>query len=303
MTPPLWFGQIYTSPDGINWTYKQNENPNKYGECWTLYKDNDYGLIHRQNLQNFSWVDSSGVTHNTVNLREPWARSIAFTHSFDYNFPDSKLVFVPGSQDDGETQFYNVSNPVNKIAIINVLRSDLVASGITDGSYGTGYSSIAWYNGANAWDMHRGTDPHFFEPNPILGSWDHAVAWITSIVPNGDNYLLYYGGYAQGHRSQKADRQIGVLSIKKNRFVYRTANNSLMRTKLLNFNAKSMTLNANGTIRVQIFDENNVLLPYDATVSGDGVNLPVALDLSALATKAVKIGFTITGKLYGFDLL
>ena len=67
------------------------------------------------------------------------------------------------------------------------------------------------------WQRYR--EP-FLDRNPDPGSWDHAMAWMSAAVPVGDEMLLYYGGYARGHKVEpKTERQIGLARMKRDRYV------------------------------------------------------------------------------------
>ncbi len=314
-TIPYWPGQLWYSSDGISW----NPGPNltkPYGEMWSLFREGaDFGILHRWNQVDLTWVDSSGVTH-TVGHNNVLVRCIGFTGNKDGGyFPDSKTVFTPGPRWPGETQFYYVSNVIKRgdiyIGAMGILRDELVASGSPAGSFGTGYTTLVWSLDGVNWKSLDGLSPHFFDPSSDPAAWDHAMAWITAIVPVGDLVFLYYGGYQWGHKVY-TDRRIGYTKISRDRYISRWSGTtpSVMRTKLINFSAQSLSVNSIGKVRVQITDESGNPIPgfsysESSVTIGDNVEAPVmfAGSLSSLASRNVHIEFELTtADLYAFYL-
>lgn len=300
-TNPRWPGDLWNSIDRINWTPYVNNPviPTPYGESYILFQkaDGNFGVLHRYN-RDYTWVDKQGVTHHPY-----FIRTFAFTQatSTALSFPPSISVFVPDNQDDGQTEFYTVSNIIYRGGIylgsLSVYREDTIATGAPTGVNGTGYSSIIWSTDGVNWVRSR---DKFFSPSADNTAFDHAITWISSIVSMGDEDWLYYAGYQWGHVTPlRDDRHLGLLKIKKNRFFSRTGT---IRTKLINFNAQKMTLNLNGTAIVRFLDENNYPILPDYSINGNSVSLPIGIDLLILANRAIKIEFIVTGKLFGFDL-
>lgn len=309
---PAWKGIAWQSDNGIQWTRAIYNPivPNAYGEEWTPFLDGR-GLIHRWNKVDYTWKDSAGKSH-TNTTRNAFVRCIGLAGAYDGNaFAPSTLLFAPGAADVGETQFYYVSNIIKRgdllIGAMGILREDLVASGNAPaGAFGTGYTTLVWSRDGVNWNRYDGMDPHFFDPSSLASDWDHAIVWISSLVPVGDDVLLYYGGYQWGHKVG-TDRQIGVLRIKRDRFVSRHASaETVLRTKLVNFNAHVLSVNYSGNVRVKIVDENLVSIPgFDYTLTGDSVETDVFFtgDLSSLSNRAVHLEFWLTNAdLYAFYL-
>ena len=83
------------------------------------------------------------------------------------------------------------------IGMVKVLHDNWTAEGVPAGAYGMGHTELAWSRDGVNWV--RDTTP-FFEPDPTVGAWDHAHAWIDYQTIVGDEVYLYYGGYEQGHK-------------------------------------------------------------------------------------------------------
>src|SRR5215203_402138 len=112
-----------------------------------------------------------------------------------------------------------------------------------------------WENRSESWDVfYRGAGPRhspFSDLVQSLGrrSWDHTMSWISEQVLVGDDVYLYYAGYARGHKvNMVEERQIGLIKMKRDRYVAREAGaeEGRLKTRWLSFdaNADGMTLNA-----------------------------------------------------------
>ena len=331
--PPVWRGKILYSPDGIHWVAPvENANiPQRYGEIWRPYLDaaqGGYGLLFRWN-QPYEWQDAEGVKHQNTEHDPEFVRLFAATASQEFGQVEApRLIFVPDERDSGETQFYNVSNVIKRgdyyITMLSILRDDLKAAGtpsqvyssLLDSPvdvYGVGYTVLAWSRDGLNWERDRHQDP-YFEPATSPQAWDHAHAWITSMVEVDNLVYLYYGGYKYGHKVF-SDRQIGVARAIQDRYVARQADfdEGRLRTRLVTFSAEKLLLNANaeaGEVRVQILDEVGLPIPgfsFDEcnAVVVDSTAAPVhcAGSLASLAGRPVQIEFLITNaRLFAFSL-
>ena len=178
-----------------------------------------------------------------------------------------------------------------------------------------GYTVLTWTRDGETWQRDRHTDK-FFEPDPKVGAWDHAMAWVGSSVPVGDEVYLYYAGYRWGHKYQHSvDRQIGLVKLKRDRFVARRAADTpgSLATPVLTLDADSLALNVDsqaGEVRVQITDAAGK--PLDGfrfddcrPISADSLAAPVEWQgkLSDLRGKPVRIEFTLrNADLFAFEL-
>ena len=156
-----------------------------------------YGLFFRY-YEPYTWENAEGVTQTDT------IRRTGFMTSSDYiHWTAPEVIFSPDSQDQGITEFYGGPASVQRrgdllIGMLKVLRDDVVVSGAPAGAYGMGYTVLAL---SREWgDMDSDRERAFFEPDPTVGAWDHADAWINSAVAVGDEVYLYYGGYRWGHK-------------------------------------------------------------------------------------------------------
>src|SRR5690606_36365449 len=124
---------------------------------------------------------------------------------------------------------------------------------------GIGYTSLVTSRDGISWTRHK--EP-FLDRSPNKGEWDHAMAWVGSVVPVGDEFYIYYGGYEQGHKIDAAkERQLGLATMPRDRFVSQRANDKTgtFSSGLMWFEEErpiALTLNAatkyNGRIGVQV---------------------------------------------------
>ena len=64
----------------------------------------------------------------------------------------------------------------------------------------------------------------FLDRNPQPGTWDRAMTWVGSTLAVGDELYLYYAGYRWGHKLNRSqDRQIGLVKLRRDRYVARHA--------------------------------------------------------------------------------
>jgi hypothetical protein len=328
----VWTSQILVSPDGLNWAPRAENAliPKRYGEVWRPYVDANggYGLLFRWNRPH-TWVDAEGVTHANTQHDPSWVRLIASAPGPNFGeIVEPEIIFVPDSQDSGETQFYSVSNVLKRgdhyITMLSVLRDDLKAPGTPDevyspmldatvSVYGMGYTVLAWSRDGQTWFRDRQPDV-YFEPAEAPKAWDHAHAWITSMVEVDNLVYLYYGGYKYGHKVF-SDRQIGLALAIQDRYVARQADATpgWLRTPLVTFDAERITLNANaeaGQVQVQVLDERGQPISGFTTadcepMTTDDTAAPLicAGDLSTLTGRPVQLEFGLTNaRLFAFAL-
>lgn len=166
--------------------------------------------------------------------------------------PARYVVLPDPAHDEGETQFYAMDGYRMRgdliVGMVKVLRDDLKADDPPNPpeAYGMGYTTLAWSRDGQRWA--RDTTP-FFSPNPEAGAWDHAHAWIDEQVAVDDEVYLYYGGYAHGHKVGRfEERQIGLVTIKQDRYAGWTAANGegelVTPPLLLNSTALSVNVDA-----------------------------------------------------------
>lgn len=302
--------RVAASPDGLNWT------PMAPGVV--LHHNHDITSIFRDPIRK-----RYAATISVYRTGDVWTgqrRVTMQSYSRDLMTWDTPhYVVLPDANDPGETQFYAMEGFLARgdlmIGMVKVLRDDLKADTPPDppDAYGIGYTALVWSRDGETW--FRDCE-HFFDPDPPKGAWDHAHAWIDEQVLVGDDVYLYYGGYARGHKVNRfEERQIGLVKMKRDRYVARAAGDQPGRitTPLLTLDADTLTLNADasrGSITVQILDEQNKPIPgftvQDATpIASDGLDVPVkwSRPFAELKSKPIRFQFALRGAgLFAFNL-
>lgn len=306
-----WFS-LAGSPDGLKWTPLDPSRVLRHShDISGLYYDparKRFIATMSVYRPGYDWMDKRRVTMHSLSADlKTWS------------VPHYVLLPVTGV-DDGETQFYGMDGYLARgrtlVGMVKVLRDDLKADDPPDpaDAYGVGYTALAWSHDGVHWL--RDTT-HFFDPDPRKGAWDHAHAWIDEQVPVGDEVYLYYGGYARGHKVNRfEERQIGLVRMKRDRYVARVADEhpGVLRTVPFTFTGDSFTINANakgGSIRAQVLDEKGQPVPrfaYEdcAPVSTDAVDAPVRwkAKTSTLKGKTVQIEIALTkARLYALNIV
>ena len=141
------------------------------------------------------------------------------------------------------------------------------------------------------------------------------MTWIDCQLLAGDELLLYYGGYARGHKIERfTERQIGLATMPRDRYVARRAGaeQGTLRTPTVLADGAALTVNASveGELRVRILnDEGQVIPGFDfadsALIRGDAVAHPVQWKQPLLTLKGrpLQLEFSMTkAQLYSFDL-
>lgn len=223
-------------------------------------------------------------------------------------------IFTPDDRDEGLLEFYGMGGVHTRgpllIGFVRVLRDDLPcdSGGSADG---IGYSVLATSRDGVHWQRDRAP---FLDRNPEPGSWDHAMSWIGGVLPMGDELLLYYGGYARGHKiAPGRERQIGLARLPLDRYVSRVAKSEggTLLTKPVVLAGDHVRLNVRareGNVRVRLQDESCRPRPgFDwddaAPVAGDHRDVEVRWRDGAPLPKgaAVRLEFRLTSaELFGF---
>ncbi len=178
--------------------------------------------------------------------------------------PAYVLYANPEKGDEGDTQFYTMGGYLVRgpmvISMVRILRDDLIAEGVEAGSFGIGYTTLAWSYDGEHWMRDQGV---FFEPDPNPGTWDHAHAWIDEQLIVGDSLYLYYAGYKQGHKMNRfSERHIGLVRMPVDRYVaWQSESGKIGRilTVPITVNQRplKMTMNADasaGVLKIKVSD-------------------------------------------------
>ena len=325
--------RVAFSDNGTSWTQYQDGKPiiatNNGDDIWTAGYDPNrkrYFLIGKD-YKYFAWTNAEGKKVSaTIRLYRT-----SFSDDFK-NWSEPKgYVFTPDEKDSGITNWYGCGGFQVRgdliIAFLRELRDDKTTQGAPqeaidannkgsaslggnalgkDGGAGMGYTVLAWTRDGVTWQRDRYTDK-FLDVDPKVGSWDHAMSWVGSPVAVGDEVYLYYAGYRWGHKyHHSVDRQIGLVKIKRDRYVARTAGEAggTLTTPQVAIQGDKLLLNADaqkGEIRVQVCDASGKAIPgltfADCQpVKGDALDVAVQWSKASLADvrgKTVVLEFSI----------
>lgn len=302
--------RVAASPDGLNWS--------ALAEGTVLRHNHDISGIYRDTIRN-RYVAIASVYRES----EFWEgkRRITMQATSDdlVHWRAAHHIILPDkASEEGEVQFYAMDGFLQRgdltIGMVKVLRDDLKADDPPNppDAYGTGYTALAWSRDGEHWV--RDLEP-FFERDMDSKAWDHSHAWIDEQLPVKDEVYLYYGGYAHGHKVNRfEERQIGLVTIKKDRYVSRgsDAKTGSLRTPLLSLEATDLRVNATvgGSLKIRVLDEAGAPIPgfdfSDMTpIQGDYLEAPVKWkrNLAELQGKPLRLEFElINGGIYAFYL-
>jgi hypothetical protein len=317
------------SPDGLRWTpYDKNPALPYYetsdsraalgvGDIVDAFYDpirGRYGaLLKLHAVEADGWVAGPRAG-------KAYRRLVGASHSNDFmTWAQPWRVITPEPRDAGLLEFYSAGGTFARgpllISFVRMLHDDYSPEPGGDAT-GIGYTVLATSRDGVKWQRH---DDIFFDRNPTPGTWDRAMTWVGSSIQVGDEYYLYYGGYARGHKVEPTkERQIGLVRMPVDRFVARqaTGNAGTLRTIPLKFTTEansSLVINADasgGKIRARLADAAGKSIAgfgYDdvTPVTGDGLALPLKWrsDLSKLNGQTASIEFELTNaKLFAFEL-
>lgn len=302
--------KVAASPDGVIW--------HMLAEDTVLRHNHDITSIYRDSAR-----DRYMATISVYRTGDKWSGQRRITmqsYSGDLlHWSEPHYILMPeDGPDPGETQFYAMDGFLNRgdliVGMVKVLRDDLKADSppVPHDAYGIGYTSLAWSRDGETWFRDR---EHFLDPDPAPDAWDHAHAWIDEQVLVGNEVYLYYGGYQHGHKVNRfEERQIGLIKIKQDRYVARTAGAAVgrLRTPLLRINADELAINANardGWIKAQLLDENGAPMPGFAMedckpITEDAISSPLQWrqPFRKAAASSIRIEFVFqNARLFAFN--
>jgi hypothetical protein len=324
--------RVAFSPDGIEWSAHDGGKPilpkTPSDDIWTAGYDpirKRYFLIGKH-FGPHTWTNAEGEKL-TVPIRRYFT---SFSQDFKTWSDPEGMVFSPDEKDSGITQWYGAAGFQVRgdliIGFLRELRDDLTPEGAppeaiaannggganlganllgSRGGSGMGYTVLTWTRDGVHWERDRYTDK-FFEPDPKVGTWDHAMAWIGSSAAVGDELYLYYAGYRWGHKYHHSiDRQIGLVKMKRDRYVARQAGEQpgKLVTPLVTIDAEGLSLNVDssrGEVRVQVTNADGKPLEGFSfadgrPISADSLAAPVEWkkSLAELRGKPVRLEFSL----------
>jgi hypothetical protein len=312
-------GGLYTafSPDGLTWT-PSSDRPvlhDDMGDIISLSRDpirNRYLLLCKAHSR-----PEDGYKGSTPNAQEGYRRLVGQSVSDDcVRWSPVRRIIAADDRDDGITEFYGIGSVIARgellLGTLKVLRDDLAPEPGGEPT-GIGYTVLAWTRDGETWQRDR--EP-FLDRNPVPGTWDRAMTWGDCLLPVGDEVLLYYGGYARGHKVERfTERQLGVARFPQDRYVSRDAGadgGSLRTPVVVLEGAPELLVNAEvaGELRIRLFDAAGAPIPgLDtadcAPIRGDSLRHAVAWQrpLASVAGKPVQLEFVLRdARLYAFEL-
>lgn len=334
--------RVALSRDGLEWTVHDGGKPilptTPADDIWTAGFDpirQRYFLIGKQ-FGPHTWTNAEGE-ELTVPIRRYFT---SFSRDFKTWSAPMGFVFSPDEKDSGITQWYGAAGFLVRgdliLGFLRELRDDKTPDGAPleavaannggsanlganllggKGGSGMGYTVLCWTRDGETWHRDRYTDK-FFDADPTIGAWDHAMAWIGSSVPVGDEIYLYYAGYRWGHKyHHSVDRQFGLVKVQRDRFVARQAGEQpgILTTPLVTLDAEAMTLNVaapRGEARVRITDADGKPLPgfnFDdcRPINTDSLDAPVQWKgkLATLRGQRLRLEFLLkSARLFAFDI-
>ena len=319
----VWVG---FSPDGLRWKpYSQNpvlmQFPDGPGK-WVPHSVSDiidvfydphrrlYGMAVKLVAQPEDGYAAAPLAGDY------YRRLVGMSTSKDFiHWSKPYRILVPDDQDEGTLEFYGMGGIHLRgglyIGFARILRDDLPA---TPGGpiNGIGYSVLVTSRDGVTWKRDREA---FLYRNLEPGAWDHAMAWVSTVLPVGDELFIYYGGYARGHKIEpRTERQIGLARIKRDRYVAfaTTREEGAIYTRPFVVSGDSMTVNVDasrGELLVRLLDENGKPLaswsrPEAEAIRGDQLVAPVRWEKSIgeLRGRVVRLEFRLRdAALYGFE--
>jgi hypothetical protein len=314
----VWYNggmMLARSADGLQWTADPPQ-PAITGINDILHLAWDSARNRYIAVFGFPSRPEDGYVGHTQNSHEGYRRCVGQSTSTNcLNWTTPRRIFAPDRQDEGITEFYSMGGVITRgemlIGLLKVLRDDLPcdAGGKVDG---LGNTVLAWSHDGEAWQRDR---TPFFDRNHQSNTWDHAMAWMDYQLAVKDEVYIYYGGYARGHKVERfKERQIGLVRIKRDRYVAREAQGAgTLRTRPLKIAGGAIALNADATggeIRVQILDDRgNPIRGFRfadcSPIESDEVSAPLRWKrrLADLDGKAVQLEFSLRrAKLFGFEV-
>jgi hypothetical protein len=334
--------RVAFSPDGLQWTLHDSARPilpkTPSDDIFTAGFDpvrKRYFLIGKH-FGPYAWTNAEGE-QVSFSIRRYFT---SFSEDFKTWTDPKGFIYSPDEKDAGVTQWYGAAGFQVRgnliVGFLRVLRDDLTTEGAPEaaikanntgsagvganllgnkGGAGMGYTVLTWTRDGVTWHRDRHTDK-FFEPDPRVGAWDHAMAWVGSSVAVGDELYLYYAGYRWGHKYQHSvDRQIGLVKMKRDRFAAREAGEKAgtLTTRPLTLNAQSLTLNVaarQGEVRVQATTVAGEPIPgfrfEDCRpITGDDLAATVKWQqpLATLRNQPIRLEFSIrNAQLFAFEI-
>lgn len=253
---------INMSPDGLHWSRLSKS---------TIFNAGDVGRFH--------WDPSTNTYHgyakvgaHVSGLRRRAVGHSSETTNFDL-WPPLRLVLAPDDIDDRwvqpntvqRTHFYGMQTCAYETVTLGLLWI-FRAEDIEGYFHGPMYTEIASSRDTIHWLREDGDRPAMVPCGPA-GAWDAGMIAAAGFVVNGDQILLYYSGYKEGHDILPMHSSIGVATLRKDGFASMDAGNeeATLTTKQLVGVAGELQVNgvtgSGGKILVEVLDAEGRVIP------------------------------------------
>ena len=291
---------IARSTDGFTWRAANPVPMYQLREVGLLRAPGDITSVIRFRGRYLLYVKMNGTGYPGVTPHMPfpgYRRLVGVMTSDDgvaWSLP--QRIVSPDARDGGVTEFYGLGGVVERggllVGFLRILRDDLPADagGPVEG---IGNTVLAWSRDGVTWER----DGVPFLERGAAGAWDHAMAWADAQVDVGNRTLVYYGGYARGHKvSPLTDRKIGVATMVRDRYVGWRGTGTLTTRRLRL--AGALTLNASVSTPIRVTARSSTGKVRTCRVpAGDFVARRVPC-----ATGTTTVTLRYTGTIYAFGV-
>ena len=151
-------------------------------------------------------------------------------------------------------------------------------------------------------------------PTRKKGSWERgyvqSVGGVTLI--HGDELWIYYVGFSGNERVLDPDwikngmyhgGSLGLAKLRRDGFVSMNGKGSLLTRKMQFFGKETLIVNAEGSVSVELLDENGAIIDRTNVFCGDSTCAELRFEkikLSEFNGKTIRLRFLVDGKLYSF---
>jgi hypothetical protein len=315
---PVGFSVAF-SPDGVRWSPLEwiaelDDSGDKTGTGASDIVNAFYDAKRKEFVALFKMWSLPGEYTVPVKRGVPapacGRRILGMSRSKDFRtWSKARPIVRADEQDPPTLEFYGIPSVVERGGLYIGFMPCLIDDAPPDG---IGWTELVVSRDGDHWTRIR--EPFLQRAESDAGAPDHAIAWVTEVVPVGEREHVYYTALAYGHKT--GARSGCVAFLRKDGFVSADAGPEAGRilTKPLRFPAGStgMTLNAaadQGEVRVQLSRDGKLLEGYAFDdcdpIQGDGVLLPVTWRGKGALPETgagVQVEFRLRNvELYGFE--
>ncbi|MBQ7822243.1 MAG: glycosyl hydrolase family 32 [Clostridia bacterium] len=323
-------GHVCTSPDGIHWTIH-----NETGICddrTTMF----YNPFRKKWVYSLRYSRGSDLISKDDYLRTGRCRDYVEADDFiegsrwapgdrrhwmsadKDDIPDPYILNAAVSDTEMAPQLYSVDCVGYESIMLGMFEIHQGLGNFVHAQRGTPKITdlIPMYS-RDGYHFSRPCRDPFIWSTRVRGSWDRGYVQPVGgvCIINGDELWIYYSGFAGDERyfiTEKGDDNhtgmyrngaTGLAKLRRDGFVSMNGSGSLLTRKLEFSGKRTMGINAVGSVRVHICDENGGVIASSAVFEGDSTNHTLDFgnfDISSLNNKVFRLKFEVDGKLYSF---